>query len=101
MKKGFSMTSLKIKRKAVHPVVRHDSSASISKKSKMMLGGATVAIHIHIVRHPVLQGIGSLGNISGGYVRFNKYMRENYVCDMKRDWERVGECLNESMKAIR
>ena len=91
------MTSLKIKRKAVHPVVRHDSSASISKKSKMMLWG----VHIHTVHHPVLQGLGSLGNISGGYVRFNKYMRENYVCDMKRDWERVGECLNESMKAIR
>ena len=49
----------------------------------------------------MLQGIGSLGNVSGGYVRFESYLRGNFVSDMRRDWERVSECINDSMKTIR
>ena len=60
-----------------------------------------ITIHLHVVHSPALQGIGSLGNVSGGYVRFKKYMSGNYVRDMRRDWERVGECISDSMKTIK
>lgn len=70
-------------------------------RSESMLGLSAVTVRVDIIHHPVLQGIGSLGNVSGGYVRFDRYMRGNFVRDMRSDWKRVGECLNESMKAIR
>lgn len=39
---------------------------------------------------PMMWGIGSLGNISGGYVSFDRYMKGNDVEAMKNDWRRVG-----------
>ena len=39
---------------------------------------------------PFLFGFGSLGNISGGYISFRRYMRGNNLDDMRKDWEKVG-----------
>ena len=42
-----------------------------------------------------LRGIGSLGNISGGYARFDRYVKGNNANNLRGDWERVGRCLRE------
>ena len=52
-------------------------------------------------RHPFMYGIGSLGNISGGYSRFRFYFRGNYVQDMRKDWMQVGDVLRESFHSFK
>ncbi|MBO7537811.1 MAG: hypothetical protein J6T44_00855 [Prevotella sp.] len=52
-------------------------------------------------RHPFMYGIGSLGNISGGYSRFRVYFRGNYVQDMRKDWMQVGDAFRESFKSFK
>lgn len=101
MKKRDIMATNKGKRKAGHILTQHSSTVSVAKRSETVREFSSVTVHVCVVRHPVLQGIGSLGNISGGYVRFGRYMRGNYIHDMRGDWERVGRCLSESMKNIR
>lgn len=64
-------------------------------------GILSLAVCVHDDHHPVLDGIGSLGNVSGGYVRFDKYMRGDFVRDIRRDWEYVSECLSKSMEEFK
>lgn len=54
-----------------------------------------------VVRHPILHGVGSLGNISGGYVRFSRYMGGDYVRDMRNDWMRVGDAFRDSLRSYK
>lgn len=56
---------------------------------------------IYLRRHPFMYGIGSLGNISGGYSRFRFYFRGNYVQDMRKDWMQVGDVLRESFNSFK
>lgn len=56
---------------------------------------------IYFRRHPFMYGIGSLGNISGGYSRFRFYFRGNYVQDMRKDWTQVGDVLRESFNSFK
>jgi len=50
-------------------------------------------------RHPYLSGVASLGNIAGGHVSFRRYLRGNYVSDIRSDWERVGDSMRDSMRS--
>lgn len=52
----------------------------------------------HIKRHPFLHGVGSLGNVSGGYSRLRFYLRGNCVQDMRNDWLKVGDAFRESLQ---
>ena len=52
-------------------------------------------------RNPFMHGIGSLGNISGGYSRIHLYLRGNYAQDMRKDWMRVGDAFRESLQLYR
>ena len=45
---------------------------------------------------PFLYGVGSLGNVSGGYSRIRFYFRGSYIQDMRKDWMRVGDAFRES-----
>lgn len=96
------MTLLKNKKKAgCKSVVRHDLVSEYNKRMPSELNVSIAILHVKSDRHPFLHGIGSLGNISGGYVRFSSYMRGNYIHDMRSDWQRVGEQLRESLATIR
>lgn len=44
-----------------------------------------------------LSGVGSLSNISGGYISFRRYMRGNNLDDMLEDWNRIGKDLHDAM----
>lgn len=55
----------------------------------------------HFKRRPFLYGVGSLGNVSGGYSRLRIYLRGNYVQDMRNDWLRVGDALRESLRSYK
>ena len=101
MKKRNSATLNKAKKKVGKVSVQHTTGTSLTKRPESALSISTVTFCVRIEHNPVLEGIGSLGNVSGGYVRFDRYMRGNYVSDLRRDWERVGRCLSESMKAFR
>lgn len=72
-----------------------------AKNSENAQGFLSLTVCVRADQHPVLDGIGSLGNVSGGYIRFNKYMRGDFVRDIRRDWEYVGECLSKSMKEFK
>ncbi len=89
------MKKINIKRWAWH------SKASPAKSSENAQGLLSLTVCVRAAHHPVLDGIGSLGNVSGGYVRFDKYMRGDFVRDIRRDWEYVGECLSKSMKEFK
>lgn len=52
-------------------------------------------------RHPYLSGVASLGNIAGGHVSFRRYLRGNYVSDIRSDWERVGDSMRDSMRSYK
>lgn len=46
---------------------------------------------VRIPRHSVIWGVGSLGNISGNYVSFRRYMHGNNYDDLRKDWQKVGD----------
>lgn len=62
---------------------------------------STIIYVCHIKRHPFLHGVGSLGNISGGYSRLHLYMRGNHVQDMRNDWLMVGDAFRNSLHSYR
>ena len=96
------MTLLKAKKKAgCRNVERHYLVSTHTRQTKSGINVSVAVFHVKRTRSPFLQGVGSLGNISGGYVRFSHYMRGNYIHDMRSDWQRVGDQLRESMAAIR
>ena len=55
----------------------------------------------HMKKHPFLHGVGSLGNISGGYSRLRLYLGSSYVQDMRNDWMRVGDAFRESLRSYK
>lgn len=59
------------------------------------------SLYVYYRRRPFLYGVGSLGNISGGYSRFRVYFRGNYVQDMRKDWMQVGDALRDSFKSFK
>lgn len=68
--------------------------------SRVTLG--LLRLHVFARRDAALMyGVGSLGNVSGGYDRFEDYMRGDYVADMREDWMLVGHCLRESMRSVK
>ena len=64
-------------------------------------GKQTSAVYDFIRRHPFLYGVGSLGNISGGYSRFRANLRGSYVKDMRNDWKQVGKAFRESFRSFK
>lgn len=82
-----------------------------AKKSSRPLNSKRVALFddkqisplymIYFRRHPFMYGIGSLGNIYGGYSRFRYYLRGNYVQDMRKDWMQVGDVLRDSFTSFK
>ena len=62
---------------------------------------SSVVYVCHYKRRPFFHGVGSLGNISGGYSRLRIYLRGNYVQDMRNDWFRVGDALRESLHSYK
>ena len=91
----------KAKRNSNLAAKQQASPSSSTRKSRSVASHSYVTLRICAERHPVLHGVGSLGNISGGYVRFERYLRGDYVRDMRGDWTLVGKCLKESMAVIR
>ena len=59
------------------------------------------AVYDFIRRHPFLYGVGSLGNVFGGYSRFRANLRGSYVKDMRNDWKQVGEAFRESFRSFK
>lgn len=55
----------------------------------------------HYKRRPFLYGVGSLGNISGGYSRLRIYLKGNYVQDMRADWLKVGDAFRHSLHSYK
>ncbi len=84
-----------------HKLAPTHSGAPFAQRQAPTVRDTFVSARLRIVNNAILQGIGSLGNVSGGYVRFEKYMRGNYVRDMRKDWEVVRECMNDSVRTIR
>lgn len=74
--------------------------ATLAQKRKRVVHSSFLAVCKRVQKSPTMDGIGSLGNISGGYVQLDSYMRGNYVNDMAGDWKRVGMVIRESMKAF-
>lgn len=62
---------------------------------------STIVYVCHIRKHPFLHGVGSLGNISGGYSRLRLYMRGNHVQDMRKDWLMVGDAFRDSLRSYK
>lgn len=54
-----------------------------------------------IKKHPFLHGVGSLGNISGGYSRLHLYLRGNHVQDMRKDWLMVGNTFRDTLRSYK
>ena len=101
MKKRSIMAFIRTKKNTGRSLAHQGADGSLCKRREDAPRFSSFTIHVSVVRHPMLQGIGSLGNVSGGYVRFDSYLRGNFVSDIRRDWERVSECINDSMKTIR
>ncbi len=101
MKKRSFMASNNTKRNSGHLLLRKGNGGSLRKKSETEPAFSSLTVHVSVVHHPVMQGIGSLGNVSGGYVRFEDYMRGNFVHDVRKDWQRVGDCLSATLKSFR
>lgn len=57
-------------------------------------------ININIVK-PFLFGFGSLGNVSGGYVSFRRYLRGNNLDDLRKDWNAIGKDIRNAMSENR
>lgn len=62
---------------------------------------SSVVYVCHIKRRPFLYGVGSLGNISGGYSRLRLYLRGGYVQDMRADWLKVGDAFRQSLHSYK
>ena len=45
---------------------------------------------VSVPRHSVIWGVGSIGNISGNYISFYRYMHGNNFDDLRKDWQKVG-----------
>lgn len=65
-------------------------------------GSLSAMIYVcHIKKRPFLYGVGSLGNVSGGYSRLRIYLRGNYVQDMRNDWLKVGDAFRQSLHSYK
>lgn len=96
------MIMSKLKRKKSGQITQQLTLASLpSRGSRVVQAPVSVAFRISVSRHAFLHGVGSLGNVSGGYDRLEDYMSGDYVSDMRGDWMRVGQCLRESMMAFK
>lgn len=62
---------------------------------------STIVYVCRIKKHPFLHGVGSLGNISGGYSRLHLYMRGNHVQDMRKDWLMVGDTFRDTLHSYK
>lgn len=62
---------------------------------------SSVVYVCHIKKNPFLYGVGSLGNISGGYSRLRLYLKGSYVQDMRADWLRVGDAFRQSLHSYK
>ena len=85
----------KAKRNSNLAAKQQASPSSSTRKSRSVASHSYVTLRICAERHPVLHGVGSLGNISGGYARFDRYVKGNNANDLRGDWNRVGRCLRE------
>lgn len=56
--------------------------------------------YIGLPSNPKAWGVGSLGNISGRYVSFRRYMRGNNISDMRNDWEAIGNDMRKVSKGL-
>ena len=101
MKKRSIMASNKAKRNSGRLLLRKGNGGSLLKRPETEPAFSSLAVHVSVVHHPMMQGIGSLGNVSGGYVRFENYLRGHFVHDVRKDWQRVGDCLSASLKSFR
>ena len=45
---------------------------------------------INLPKHPTMWGIGCLGNISGSYVSFGRYMKGRDAKALQSDWQQIG-----------
>ena len=62
---------------------------------------SSVVYVCHVKKRPFLYGVGSLGNISGGYSRLRIYLRGNYVQDMRNDWLKGGDAFRQSLHSYK
>lgn len=75
---------------------------SRARRSSVKAGPGTLSLSsmvyvCHFKGHPFLYGVGSLGNVSGGYSRLRLYLGGNHIQDMRKDWLKVGEAFRESL----
>lgn len=94
----------KLKRKLSHKSTYTDALDSRMLKYHISQVPDSDAFRMRFVTSrtsPYLYGIGSLGNISGGYDRLSDYMHGNYLTDMYHDWMLVGFCMRESIKSFK
>ena len=77
--------------------VRTIANGGKSKRCKDPISSVYVC---HYRKSPFLHGVGSLGNVSGGYSRLCVYIKGSYLRDLRKDWLLVGEALRESLKSF-
>lgn len=73
-----------------------------ARKSSVKAGSGTLSLSsmiyvYHFKNHSFLYGVGSLGNVSGGYSRLRLYLGGNYIQDIRKDWLKVGDAFRESL----
>lgn len=54
-----------------------------------------------IARHPLAEGLSSLGSLGGDNSLFNDYLKGNNVSDLRKDWEAVGSDMRKVLNANR
>ena len=54
-----------------------------------------------IARHPLAEGLRSLGSLGGDNSLFNDYLKGNNVSDLRKDWEAVGSDMRKVLNANR
>lgn len=52
-----------------------------------------------IARHPLAEGLRSLGSLGGDNSLFNDYLKGNNVSDLRKDWEAVGSDMRKVFRS--
>lgn len=53
-----------------------------------------------IARHPLAEGLRSLGSLGGDNSLFNDYLKGNHVSDLRKDWEAVGSDMRKVLDSV-
>lgn len=51
-------------------------------------------------RNAFLWGMGTLGNLGGGYVDFDQYLLGDNASDLRKDWEKIGQDMRLATKTV-